>query len=71
MSLRQRRKNEFQNGMGLGRRRSKRDNAPNFMTASERHYSTGGDLSNAAYSFDDGGVRQVGALSEAQNVGGL
>ena len=57
--------------MQVGRTRNKRDNALNFMTASERQYSSEGGLLNSAYSFDDGGVRQVGALTEAQNVGGL
>lgn len=74
MSLRQRRKNEAQRGMINGTRQNKRgkgSKALNFMTASERQYSSGNPTSLASFSFDDGGARLVGALTEAQNVGGL
>ncbi|KAL3802605.1 hypothetical protein HJC23_011929 [Cyclotella cryptica] len=40
------------------------------MTASERQFSSGRGL-EIGYSFDDYTLRQVGALSEAQNVGSL
>jgi hypothetical protein len=40
------------------------------MTASERQFLSGDGL-DPAYSFEDSVVRQIGCLSEPQNVGGL
>jgi hypothetical protein len=74
MSLGQRRRNETKRGTRCGLRqynKKSRDKMLNFMTASERQYSSGDNQLTMSYSFDDGGVRQVGALTEAQNVGGL
>jgi hypothetical protein len=74
VALMQRRKNEVRLSMIGGTRLNKRgrgSRALNFMTASERLYSSGGQLKSASFSFDDGGSRLVGALTEAQNVGSL
>lgn len=74
ISLRQRRKSQTQRGMRTDRLlQTKKDKTKilNFMTASERQYSTSESQLNMAYSFDDDGVRQVGALTEAQNRGSL
>lgn len=57
--------------LGGTRLRGKGSKALNFMTESERLYSSGGPMNLASFSFDDGGSRLVGALTEAQNVGGL
>jgi hypothetical protein len=57
--------------LGGTRLRGKGSKALNFMTESERLYSSGGPMSLTSFSFDDGGSRLVGALTEAQNVGGL